>query len=73
MRALWDGFARRPAPGSNPGAAEQHPFVDAQVLANALEVGDQVQVVLFSRLARGEERPQPRWSKVTMWYRFGSK
>ncbi len=31
------------------------------------------QVVLFSRLACGVERPQPRWSKVTMRYSRGSK
>lgn len=28
--------------GRTPGAAKQHPFFDAQVLANPLQVGDQI-------------------------------
>ena len=41
--------------GRAPGAAEQHPLVDAQVLADAFKVGDQVPsgVVLQARPWRG--------------------
>jgi hypothetical protein len=42
MHALGMGLGVGQRQGRAPGTAEQHPFVDAQVFADALEVGDQV-------------------------------
>ena len=53
-----------------PGAAEEQPPLDAEVLAQPFHVGDQVPVVftlmsVAGSLACGVLRPQPRWSKST--------
>ena len=42
MHALGVGLRVGQGQGRTPGTAEQHPFVDAQVLADALKVGDQI-------------------------------
>ena len=42
MHTLRVGLRVGQRQGRTPGAAEQHPFVDAQVFANPLKVGDQI-------------------------------
>jgi hypothetical protein len=46
-----------------PGTAEDEPAVDAQLAADALDVGDQIpgRVGLDARHS-ARDRPQPRWS-----------
>ena len=55
MHALGVGLGIGQGQGGAPRAAEQHPFFDAQVLANAFQVLDQVPggVVLQARVGRG--------------------
>lgn len=55
MHTLGVGLGVGQGQGRTPRAAEQHPFVDAQVLADALQVLDQVPggVVLQARMGRG--------------------
>lgn len=42
MHPLWMGLGVGQGQGRAPGTAEQHPFFDAQVLADALQVFDQI-------------------------------
>ncbi|MNL64407.1 hypothetical protein D3C87_1886180 [compost metagenome] len=55
MHALRMGLRVGQGQGRTPGATEQHPFFNAQVLADALEVGDQIPggVVFQARVGRG--------------------
>ena len=50
-----------------PGAAEDQPAVDAQVLANALDVGHQMRGGVVGEATARVLRPQPRWSNWMMW------
>ena len=45
-----------------PGAAEHRPALDLELLADALDVGDEIPGGVVLDAALGLERPQPRWS-----------
>lgn len=53
MHTLRMGLRVGQRQGRAPRATKQHPFIDAQVLANPLKIGDQIPGGVVSRLAWG--------------------